>query len=191
MRDQFKKLFNVLESISFHFSSILIFFAQYVPCASIWFGIMSIPLISYLFLFFQYPGILEHDIVFFLGFPGSFLSYFGLGLAIYCLIYQLIHRKNLIITGPYKIIRHPQYAAFIIMTLGLTITCFNTYPIIEINSLNINGYLVITLIWIGELSAYILLAKVEEIALKAKYGDEYIDYANRVGFMIPRFSSKK
>ena len=35
------------------------------------------------------------------------------------------------------------------------------------------------------------LGKVEEAALKAKYGDEYIDYANRVGFMIPRFFSKK
>ena len=39
--------------------------------------------------------------------------------------------------------------------------------------------------------AYIFLAKVEDLALKAKYGDEYNDYANKVGFMIPRLNLKR
>ena len=54
-----------------------------------------------------------------------------------------------------------------------------------IKEIHIDGFTFIFLIWIGEVTAYILLAKIEEYALKAKYGDEYIEYANNVSFMIP------
>jgi protein-S-isoprenylcysteine O-methyltransferase Ste14 len=53
----------------------------------------------------------------------------------------------------------------------------------------INGYLLIFYIWIIEVLVYAFLAKVEEHALKTKYGDEYLEYANKVGFMIPKFFS--
>ena len=77
-----------------------------------------------------------------------------------------------------------QYVALIIMTFGMTLIIFQTSPVIDFN-LNINGFTFIFLIWIGEVLAYIILAKIEDYALKAKYSDEYIDYANKVSFMIP------
>ena len=182
---------EAIKSIIFNISSIFIPILQYVPCASIWFGIMSIPLISYLIIFFQYPGILQHDIQFFFGYPGTIIAYFGLGLYLYCLIFHLRHRKLLMATGPYKIVRHPQYLAFIIMTLGLTLICFQTFPVIGFNSPYLDPYLFIFYIWLLEVVAYIVLGKVEDLTLKAKYRDEFIEYRSRVPFMIPFMKLKR
>jgi protein-S-isoprenylcysteine O-methyltransferase Ste14 len=175
---------NRISSIATSISSIIIPIYQYVPCASIWFGIMSVPLITYLSFFFQNPRILIYDLNFFFGSFESYIFLIGFGLFIYCLIYQLAHRKQLIRTGPYKYVRHPQYLALIIMTLGMTLMVFQTSPVFNFD-LSIDGFTFISLIWIGEVVAYIILAKIEEYALKSKYGDEYIEYANNVSFMIP------
>jgi protein-S-isoprenylcysteine O-methyltransferase Ste14 len=70
------------------------------------------------------------------------------------------------------------------MTLGMTLIVFQTSPIFNFN-LNIDGFTYILLIWIGEVLAYIILAKIEDYALKAKYGDEFLDYANTISFMFP------
>ena len=189
---EIKKFTDFLRSFAFNISSILILFAQYVPCASIWFGIMSIPLMSYLILFFQYPTILQHDMIFFLGFHGTYIAYFGLILYFYCLVYQIFHRRKLIKTGPYRFVRHPQYVAFIIFTFGLTSITLQTSPIIPLYiPLETNAYLLIFYIWLAEVMAYIILAKVEDLALKTKYGAEYIEYANQVGFMIPKLNLKR
>jgi protein-S-isoprenylcysteine O-methyltransferase Ste14 len=181
---------------TFNILSIMILLTQYVGCASVWMGIMSIPLISYIILFFQNPLILQLDLRFFLGFHGAYIAYFGLGFYFYCLIYKFSHRNKLIKTGPYRLIRHPQYLAFIIFTFGLTSISLQTSPITDLfiplefdNYFMINGYLLIFYIWIVEVLAYAFLAKVEEHALKTKYSDEYLEYANKVGFMIPKFFS--
>ena len=39
--------------------------------------------------------------------------------------------------------------------------------------------------------AYIILAKIEDYALKAKYGDKFSEYANDVAFMIPFLKLKR
>jgi len=182
---------EAVQSIIFNMSSIFIPILQYVPCASIWFGIMSIPLLSYLIIFFQYPGMFQHDFLFFFGYQGTILVYLGLGLYIYCQIFHLKHRKQLMITGPYKIVRHPQYLAFILMTLGLTLISFQTSPIIGFNSPYLDPYLFIFYIWLLEVVAYVVLGKIEDLALKAKYKDEFIDYRHRVPFLIPFLKIKR
>ena len=184
------KIKNKVSSIFTSISSILIPFFQYVPCTAIWFGIMSVPLITYLSFFFQNPGILLSDITFLFSSYEIYIILLGFTFCIYSLIYQLTHRKQLIRTGPYKYVRHPQYIALIIMTLGMTLIVFQTSPIFNFN-LNIDGFTFIFLIWIGEVLAYIILAKIEDYALKAKYGDEFLDYANNVSFMIPFFKIKR
>jgi len=103
----------------------------------------------------------------------------------YSLIYKLSHRGQLIIKGPYKYVRHPQYLAFIIMTLGMTIVAFQTSPIFEFAVSYENGFSILFFIWIGEVLAYILLGKIEEIALKSKYGDKFLEYRNKVAFIVP------
>lgn len=182
---------NKLSSISTSASSFLIPFFQYVPCTAIWFGIMSVPLITYLGFFFQNPKILLYDVNFLTKTHGFYFVLFGFILYLYSLTYQLTHRKQLIKTGPYKYMRHPQYIAFIIITLGLTLVTFETSPIFDFDIGSLNGYTFIFIVWIGELLAYIFLAKIEEIALKAKYGDQFIEYIDSVPFMFPFLKLKR
>ncbi len=178
------KIKNKISSILTSISSILIPIFQYVPCTAIWFGIMSVPLLAYLGFFFQNPRILISDITYLFSSYEIYIILLGFTFYIYCLNYQISHRKQLIQTGPYRYVRHPQYIALIIMTFGMTLIILQTSPIINFN-LNIDGFTFIFLIWIGEVLAYIILAKIEDYALKAKYRDEYIDYVNSVSFMIP------
>ncbi len=178
------KIKNIISSSVTSISSILIPFFQYVPCTAIWFGIMSVPLITYLSFFFQNPRILLSDITFLFSSYEIYIILLGFTFYVCSLIYQITHRKQLIRTGPYKYVRHPQYIALIVMTLGMTLIVFQTSPIFNFN-LNIDGFTYILLIWIGEVLAYIILAKIEDYALKAKYGDEFLDYANTISFMFP------
>jgi protein-S-isoprenylcysteine O-methyltransferase Ste14 len=157
-----------MNSISTSISSFLIPLIQYVPCTGVWFGIMSVPLIAYLFLYFQNPGILISDLNFMFGTFEISIVLFGLTLFIYSLAHQISHRKQLIRTGPYKYVRHPQYLAFIIMTFGMTLIAFQTSPIFNFNLGNLNVYTVLLVIWIAEVLAYIILAKIEEYALNTE-----------------------
>jgi len=179
------KIKNKITSISTSISSILIPIFQYVPCTTVWFGIMSVPLISYLVFFFQDPGILYQDGQFLIRSQGFYILLFGLIIYFYSLIFQLSHRKQLIRKGPYRFVRHPQYFAFIILTLGLTLISFETSPVFNFNLGNLEGKTILFLIWIGEVLAYIVLGKIEEVALKARYGDEFSRYANEVPFIVP------
>ncbi len=179
------KIKKKIEAISTRISSIVIPIFQYVPCLSVWRGIMSVPLITYLILFFQNPKILSTDFFYLFQTPGIYFIIFGFLFFVYSLIFQLTHRKQLIRTGPYKYMRHPQYLAFILMTLGMTIVAFQTTPIFEFPVSYENGFSILFFIWICEVLAYILLGKIEEIALKAKYGTEFLEYSDRVAFIIP------
>ncbi|MFW9821906.1 MAG: methyltransferase family protein [Candidatus Thorarchaeota archaeon] len=176
---------NKIISISTTISSILVPIFQYVPCTSVWFGIMSVPIISYLLFFFQNPEIIYYDIQFLIRSPGFSIVLIGFIVYIYSLIYQLTHKNQLIQTGPYKYIRHPQYTAFIIMTFGLTLITFNTSPVFNFNISNIDGHLLLIFIWVVQVFVYLILGKIEEIALKAKYRDEFLQYANSVPFIVP------
>lgn len=185
------KVKNKLVSISTSIGSIIIPFIQYVPCTAVWFGIMSVPLFTYLLFFFQRPGIIIYDLSFLFRTYGIYLVIFGLVIYIYSLTYQLFHRKQLIQKGPYKIVRHPQYLAFIIMTFGMTVVAIQTSPIINPIFSSFNPYTLLFVIWIFEILAYIIIGKIEDFALKAKYGDEYLQYANKVSFMIPFLKLKR
>ena len=185
------KIKRKIEVISTRVCSILIPVFQYVPCLSIWRGIMSVPLITYLIYFFQYPKILLNDYHFLFQHHGIYYIIFGFWLFVISLIYQLTHRKQLIRTGPYKYIRHPQYLAIIFITFGMTLIVFETTPVVNLNLFHLNGYTVIFYTWIGEVLAYIILGKIEDIALESKYGEDYLKYKNTVSFMFPTIKFKK
>ncbi|MFX1378237.1 MAG: methyltransferase family protein [Promethearchaeota archaeon] len=191
MKSNRDKIKGKVYSISTSISSYLIPFFQYVPCTAVWFGIMSVPLFAYLSLYFQNPGILVYDLAFIFGTYEIYIILFGLTIFVISLIYQLTHRKQLIRAGPYKYVRHPQYLGVIIITFGMTLIAFQTSPIFNFNLGYLNGYTVLLYIWIGEILAYIVLAKIEEFALKAKYGDDFMEYCNHVAFMIPFFKLKR
>ncbi|TFF95528.1 MAG: hypothetical protein EU547_07425 [Promethearchaeota archaeon] len=180
---RFKHLIGNLAS---SISATIIPLFQFIPCASIWFGIMSIPLFGYLIYFFSYPSMILYDFKFFFGYgyPWSILALFAGIFALYCFIYQLFHRKKLIKGGPYKIIRHPQYLGLIIMTFFLTMICLRTYPVYAFSTY-LNRHIYIVIIWIIETIAYVILAKIEDISLSKRYGKEFENYKNSVGFMFP------
>jgi protein-S-isoprenylcysteine O-methyltransferase Ste14 len=73
----------------------------------------------------------------------------------------------------------------------LTLITFETSPVFNFYLGDLNGYTVILYIWIGEVLAYIVLGRIEEVALKAKYGDQFIKYAIDVPFMFPFIKIKK
>jgi protein-S-isoprenylcysteine O-methyltransferase Ste14 len=188
-----EKLKSTIKNSVITISSLLIPIFQYIPCASIWFGIMSIPLITYFGYFLSNPQIAMQDFDFFLsyGFPWSVMALFGAIFFIYSIIYQLIHRKELIRKGPYKYVRHPQYLGIIIMTLGLTMISLNTSPIFPFDNEVSYGNSLLVFIWFIEVIAYIVLAKIEDFSLRRKYGKSFIEYENSVGFIVPLLSIKQ
>jgi len=171
----------------------LVPFFQYIPNASLWYGIMSIPLISYLRAFLSYPNIAMMDFQFFFsyGAPWSYLAIFGGIFFLYSFFYQLINRKKLITKGPYKYLRHPQYVSIIITTFGFTIISLETTPVNIIFPYEIFKSSWIVYIWIAEVIAYIFLAKIEDLSLKAKYSEDFLNYAIKVPFMFPFFNLNK
>jgi protein-S-isoprenylcysteine O-methyltransferase Ste14 len=162
-----------------------IYLFQFLPAISLWHGIMSLPLVVYLFYFFQNPGILAYDVLFYVRFFGTYIALSGLVFYVYCFFYQIKHSNQLIKEGPYNLVRHPQYLAIIIMTFGLTIVALQTHPLYCFNPYSINGYTLIFLIWIAEVLAYIFLAKIEERYLYLHYKEDYINYINQVPFLFP------
>ena len=182
-----EKLKSTIKNSLITISSLLIPVFQYIPCASIWFGVMSIPLITYFTYFLSNPQIAMQDFDFFLsyGFPWSVMALFGALFFIYSIIYQLFHRKELIRKGPYKYVRHPQYLGIIIMTLGLTMISLNTSPIFPFDNEFSYRNSLLVFIWFMEVIAYIILAKIEDFSLRRKYGKSFIEYENSVGFIIP------
>ena len=182
------KITQFFHNLAFKFSGIIVLFFQYVPNTTLWVGIMSMPLLFYFQHFLAQPSILIEDITFFFGFFEGYVIIIGLFLFIYSLGYQLRYRKMFIKKGPYKYVRHPQYLGIIIMTFGLTALSLNAGVILPGELFN-NAW--ILYVWVLEVLAYITLAKIEEISMKARYGEEFKDYTKKVPFMIPNLKIKR
>ena len=75
----FNRSLDKIKAIALNFIAVMIPFFQFVPCASIWFGIMSLPLISYFLVFLRFPNIALYDINFFFGYPGTYIALLGGG----------------------------------------------------------------------------------------------------------------
>jgi protein-S-isoprenylcysteine O-methyltransferase Ste14 len=176
---------NRIFSLSTTASSFIIPIFQYVPCTAVWFGIMSVPLIFYILFFFQNLSILNYNIRFLMTTYGLLISLLGVIIYIYSLIYQITYRRQLLQKSPYKIVRHPQYLSFIIITFGMTLIAFQTSPVIHFKLFNTNPNALLLIIWIIEVLDYIILGKIEDMALKVKYHEKFLEYANKVPFMFP------
>lgn len=98
---------------------------------------------------------------------GIFLIIFG---------WKRIYRAKgqLVTTGIYGRVRHPQYLGFLLLTLGMnilwvTISTFLLWPILAV--------------------LYYRLAKKEDKELEASFGEEYRNYKRVVPLLIPRIKS--
>ena len=87
-------------------------------------------------------------------------------------LYAAQHARALATTGPYARIRHPQYAAFVLIMLGFlvqwpTLLTLAMFPV---------------LVWM-----YVRLARQEEREAIAAFGNAYAQYASQVPAFIPRW----
>jgi protein-S-isoprenylcysteine O-methyltransferase Ste14 len=82
-------------------------------------------------------------------------------------------KGQLVTTGIYRFIRHPQYTGFLAITLGMlfewaTLPMLIMYPI---------------LVWL-----YVRLARREEADMREEFGPAYDTYRARTGMFLPRIS---
>lgn len=105
---------------------------------------------------------------------GTWLSMAGLGLVIAG--WREIHKTSELVTsGIYRFMRHPQYTGIFLFTLGWlfhwpTVTMLILWPVL--------------------ISAYVWLAIREERAVAEQFGEEYRRYAERTPRFFPRLSFK-
>ena len=110
--------------------------------------------------------------------PLHIASYAFLGFGFYLLssawniLYQAQRRKSLAVAGPYAVIRHPQYVAFVLILLGFllqwpTLLTLIMFPILLI--------------------MYWRLAITEEVEMRAQFGEEFEQYARRTPRFIPHW----
>jgi protein-S-isoprenylcysteine O-methyltransferase Ste14 len=104
-------------------------------------------------------------------------SYVFLGFGFYLLssawnvLYHAQRRHAMATTGPYAVIRHPQYVAFVLILLGLllqwpTLLTLVMFPILLI--------------------IYGRLALTEEAEMRAQFGEVFDRYAERIPRFLPR-----
>ena len=79
----------------------------------------------------------------------------------------------LITEGPYRVCRHPQYLSFIIMILGFDLMFKSVIGIAFTLGLSV--------------PSVVYRARVEDRLLRNKFGEEWEDYAGKVGFLLPKF----
>ncbi|MBI5006057.1 MAG: isoprenylcysteine carboxylmethyltransferase family protein [Nitrosomonadales bacterium] len=89
-------------------------------------------------------------------------------------LYQAVQRNELATAGPYARIRHPQYAAFVLVMFGFllqwpTIITLLMFPI---------------LVWV-----YVRLSHAEEYDAEARFGEQWREYAARTPRFIPHWPS--
>lgn len=91
-------------------------------------------------------------------------------------LYRAQRTQTLATTGPYARIRHPQYAAFIVIMLGFllqwpTIPTVLMFPVL--------------------VAMYVRLAHKEEDAVRAEFGESYARYAAATPAFFPRWKRQR
>jgi len=92
--------------------------------------------------------------------------------------WKQIHKaqNQLVTSGIYGYIRHPQYLGFLLLTAGMNIQWIT---------------LLTLLLWPAIVVLYYRLAKEEDKKMEEKFGEEYIKYKNVVPMFIPRIKIRK
>lgn len=83
----------------------------------------------------------------------------------------------LITRGPYRFCRHPLYLSFFIIILGIDLMFGSVLGVVHTFALSI--------------PSAVYRARIEDNLLKDKFGEEWENYADRVGFLFPRLKRRK
>jgi len=154
---------------------------------------MTLPSATYLILMFSnlpasLPAALSEFFTPFLVIEKTFLV---IGLII--LLHSIAHlntkkKEGLVTSGPYRLVRHPQYFGIVLSTVGLTSWSIwlldNTFGTGFLSSSQTIG------VWFIQLLVYIILAHIEELSLSKNHGEAYENYTSEVPFFIPFVNTK-
>jgi protein-S-isoprenylcysteine O-methyltransferase Ste14 len=171
---------------------------QSLPPLGVWAGLMTLPFAGYLIMIFanlpfNLPRVLSDFSDWLVSpflVPEKALVIIGLSLLVSSVVYLRLKRKEVLVTsGPYRLVRHPQYLGMILSTLGLTSWSVwilnNTFGIGFLSPSQTMG------VWFIELCAYVALAWVEELFLSKNHEEAYENYKSRVPFLVPFFNAKR
>jgi protein-S-isoprenylcysteine O-methyltransferase Ste14 len=81
----------------------------------------------------------------------------------------------LVVSGPYRFVRHPVYTGYLALLLGSGVASLNVY---------------LLLLWPVSLLGILIQAASEEQLLGATFGREYERYAGRISRLVPTFWSR-
>jgi protein-S-isoprenylcysteine O-methyltransferase Ste14 len=84
---------------------------------------------------------------------------------------------HLVTRGPYRFCRHPLYLSFIVLIFGL--------------DLWLGSFLGVAHTLFLSIPSAVYRARVEDGLLREKFGTEWVAYAERVGFLIPKLTTDK
>jgi len=172
------------------FAGYLVPLVQSLPALGSWVGLMTSPFVTYLTVFFTNLPVSLVDVLsaFFAPFPILVLERVFIIVGFFLLVYSVAHlrmkrNEGVVTSGPYRLVRHPQYLGMILSTLGLTSWSVwilnNTFGVGFLSPSQTIG------VWFIELFAYILLALVEELFLSRNYRENFDKYKSQVPFLIP------
>jgi len=146
-------------------------------------SVMAIPLLPYVigFLGGKANPEREIDVLFFskefiVGRAIALVGFMVLLVAVAQLLWGFHKGIGLIKTGAYSVVRHPQFLGIIIVTIGLTVMVLTNQMH---NQIQIVG------LWVLQIFGYTALARYEEWCLSKKFGDEYLQYKQKVPFLFP------
>lgn len=167
---------------------------QSLPSLGVWTGLMTLPFATYLIMMLtslpsSLPTALAELFTPSLVIEKAFLIV-GLIILVYSIGYLRVKKKEgLVTSGPYRLVRHPQYFGIILSTVGLTSWSVwflnNTFGIGFLSSSQTIG------VWFIQLFAYVVLASVEERYLAKNYGETFDNYTNLVPFLVPFLNTRR
>lgn len=156
-------------------------------------GLMTLPFLAYLTIIVADLPFSQEAISYLL-LGGSIFDNVVLLLGLVFLLYSVVFlwrgkSKELVTSGPYRIVRHPQYLSLIMFTAVLT---SRSVWVLE-NTFGV-GFLGVSetvVVWFLMVFVYIGLALFEERHLASVYQEYWADYRTKVGFLVPLLTSQQ